>query len=91
MSAILKLSGVSKRFGSLLANDNLSMHLNEEIYAQLERITANGTTLIVVEQDIKQAMAVSDRVYCVREGRVVLEGRPPDLGRDEITKAYFGM
>ena|SRR5258708_4923404 len=29
MSAILKLSGVSKRFGSLLANDNLSMHLNE--------------------------------------------------------------
>ena len=29
MSAILKLSGVSKRFGSLVANDNLSMHLNE--------------------------------------------------------------
>jgi branched-chain amino acid transport system ATP-binding protein len=67
------------------------MHLNEEIDAQLERITANGTTLIVVEQDIKQAMAVSDRVYCVREGQLVLEDRPPDLGRDEITKAYFGM
>ena len=29
MSAILKLNGVSKRFGSLLANDNLSMHLHE--------------------------------------------------------------
>jgi len=79
----------------LLLCDEISLGLApviiKEIYAQLERITANGTTLIVVEQDIKQAMAVSDRVYCVREGRVVLEGRPPDLGREEITKAYFGM
>ncbi len=79
----------------LLLCDEISLGLApviiKEIYTQLERITANGTTLIVVEQDIKQAMAVSDRVYCVREGRVVLEGRPPDLGRDEITKAYFGM
>ena len=79
----------------LLLCDEISLGLApviiKEIYAQLERITANGTTLIVVEQDIKQAMAVSDRVYCVREGRVVLEGRPPDLGREEIAKAYFGM
>jgi branched-chain amino acid transport system ATP-binding protein len=79
----------------LLLCDEISLGLApviiKEIYAQLERITANGTTLIVVEQDIEQAMAVSDRVYCVREGRVVLEGRPPDLGREEITKAYFGM
>src|SRR5258708_27416465 len=79
----------------LLLCDEISLGLApviiKEIYAQLERISANGTSLIVVEQDIKQAMAVSDRVYCVREGRVVLEGRPPDLGREEITKAYFGM
>jgi branched-chain amino acid transport system ATP-binding protein len=79
----------------LLLCDEISLGLApviiRELYAQLERITANGTTLIVVEQDINQAMAVSDRVYCVREGRVVLEGRPPDLGREEITKAYFGM
>jgi len=79
----------------LLLCDEISLGLApvivKEIYAQLERITANGTTLIVVEQDIKQAMTVSDRVYCMREGRVVLEGRPPDLGREEVTKAYFGM
>jgi len=79
----------------LLLCDEISLGLApviiKELYAQLEYITANGTTLIVVEQDINQAMAVSDRVYCVREGRVVLEGRPPDLGREEVTKAYFGM
>jgi branched-chain amino acid transport system ATP-binding protein len=79
----------------LLLCDEISLGLApviiKELYAQLERITTNGTTLIVVEQDINQAMAVSDRVYCVREGRVVLEGRPSDLGREEVTKAYFGM
>jgi branched-chain amino acid transport system ATP-binding protein len=79
----------------LLLCDEISLGLApviiKELYAQLQRITAHGTTLIVVEQDINQAMAVSDRVYCVREGRVVLEGRPPDLGREEVTKAYFGM
>jgi branched-chain amino acid transport system ATP-binding protein len=79
----------------LLLCDEISLGLApviiKELYAQFERIVASGTTLVIVEQDIKQAMAVSDRVYCLREGRVVLEGRPPDLKREELTKAYFGM
>jgi branched-chain amino acid transport system ATP-binding protein len=79
----------------LLLCDEISLGLApliiKEIYAQLERISANGTTLVIVEQDIKRAMEVSDRVYCLREGRVVLEGQPRDLGREEMTKAYFGM
>ena len=54
-------------------------------------ITANGTTLAIVEQDINQAMAVADRVYCVREGRIVLAGPSVNLPREEITKAYFGI
>ena len=79
----------------LLLCDEISLGLApviiKEIYAQLERISAQGTTLLIVEQDIKRAMAVSDRVYCIREGRVVLDGRTRDLGREKITKAYFGM
>jgi branched-chain amino acid transport system ATP-binding protein len=79
----------------LLLCDEISLGLApviiKELYAQLGRITANGTTLIIVEQDIRQAMAVSDRVYCLREGRIALEGRPSNLSRDQITKAYFGV
>jgi branched-chain amino acid transport system ATP-binding protein len=79
---------------NLLLCDEISLGLApvviKEIYAQLERLTASGMTLIVVEQDIKQAMAVADRVYCLREGRVALEGRPADLSREQITAAYFG-
>jgi branched-chain amino acid transport system ATP-binding protein len=79
----------------LLLCDEISLGLApvivKELYSRFQRIAATGTTLVIVEQDIKQAMAVSDRVYCLREGRVVFEGRPPDLKREELTKAYFGM
>ena len=79
----------------LLLCDEISLGLAplviKEIYAQLERIIANGTSLIIVEQDIKQAMAIAGRVYCLREGRVVLEGRPAYLSREQVTKAYFGI
>ena len=79
----------------LLLCDEISLGLApviiKEIYAQLDRISVNGTSLIVVEQDIKQAMAIAKRVYCLREGRVALEGRSSDLDRDQITKAYFGI
>jgi branched-chain amino acid transport system ATP-binding protein len=79
----------------LLLCDEISLGLApvviKEIYARLERVKAGGTTLVVVEQDIQQAMAVADRVYCLREGRVALEGRPTDLSREQITAAYFGL
>jgi branched-chain amino acid transport system ATP-binding protein len=54
-------------------------------------IRAGGTSLIIVEQDIGQVMRASDRLYCLREGRVVLEGSAAALSRAAIAQAYFGM
>jgi branched-chain amino acid transport system ATP-binding protein len=61
-----------------------------DIYAALPRIKASGTSVIVVEQDIVQALQVADRVYCFQEGRLSLTGRPGDLSREQIHNAYFG-
>jgi branched-chain amino acid transport system ATP-binding protein len=61
-----------------------------DIYAALPQIKAEGTSVVLVEQDIVQAMKVSDRVYCFQEGRVSLEGRPGELTRAQIHRAYFG-
>jgi branched-chain amino acid transport system ATP-binding protein len=61
-----------------------------DIYAALPRIKAEGTSVVLVEQDIVQAMKVADRVYCFQEGRVSLAGRPGELTRDQIHRAYFG-
>src|SRR3954454_21733422 len=61
-----------------------------DIYAALPRIKAEGTSVVLVEQDIAQAMKVADRVYCFQEGRLSLTGRPRDLTRDQIHRAYFG-
>jgi branched-chain amino acid transport system ATP-binding protein len=79
----------------LLMCDELSLGLApiviRDIYATLPAIKAEGTSVILVEQDIVQAMSVADRVYCFQEGRMSLTGRPADLTRDEIHNAYFGM
>jgi branched-chain amino acid transport system ATP-binding protein len=61
-----------------------------DIYAALPRIKANGASVILVEQDIVQALAVADRVYCFQEGRVALTGRPSELRAETIHAAYFG-
>ena len=61
-----------------------------DIYAALPRIKESGTSVIIVEQDIVQALRVADRVYCFQEGRLSLTGRPRELSRDQIHNAYFG-
>lgn len=61
-----------------------------DIYAALPKIKANGTSVVLVEQDIVQALQVADRVYCFQEGRMVLTGRPAELTREAIHNAYFG-
>ena len=61
-----------------------------DIYAALPRIRETGASMVVVEQDIGQAMKVADRVHCMMEGRITLSGRPSDLSRDAIHAAYFG-
>ena len=61
-----------------------------DIYAALPQIRAEGTSVVLIEQDIVQAMKVADRVYCFQEGRLSLEGRPGELTREQIHRAYFG-
>lgn len=61
-----------------------------DIYNAIPAIRAEGTSIVLVEQDIVQALAVADRVYCLQEGRVSLAGRPDELTREQIHTAYFG-
>ena len=61
-----------------------------DIYSVLPQIKAEGTSVVLVEQDIVQAMKVADRIYCFQEGRLSLSGRPRELTREEIHRAYFG-
>jgi branched-chain amino acid transport system ATP-binding protein len=79
----------------LLLCDEISLGLApivvRDIYGALPTIRAEGTSLVIVEQDISQAMAVADRVYCFQEGRVTLSGRPTDFTPETIHEAYFGL
>jgi branched-chain amino acid transport system ATP-binding protein len=79
----------------LLLCDEISLGLApiviRDIYAALPKIKAQGTAIVIVEQDIVQALAVADRVYCFQEGRMALSGRPAELTREAIHAAYFGL
>jgi len=79
----------------LLLCDEISLGLApiviRDIYAVLPRVKAQGTSLLIVEQDIIRALSVADRVYCFQEGRVTLSGHPQDLTKDAIHAAYFGV
>jgi branched-chain amino acid transport system ATP-binding protein len=79
----------------LLLCDEISLGLApiviREIYARLPAIVAGGLSLVIVEQDIVQALRVARHVYCLQEGRVALEGQASTLTRERIAAAYFGM
>ena len=79
----------------LLLCDEISLGLApiviRDIYAVLPGVKAQGTSLLIVEQDIIRALSVADRVYCFQEGRVTLSGHPQDLTKDSIHAAYFGL
>lgn len=80
---------------SVLLCDELSLGLApiviREIYAAFPTIRDAGTALVVVEQDIGQALKIATRVHCMMEGRITLSGRPSDLDRAAIHDAYFGV
>jgi branched-chain amino acid transport system ATP-binding protein len=79
----------------VLLCDELSLGLApiviREIYAAMPSITAEGMTVVIVEQDISVAQRVSQRLYCFQEGRVSLQGESDALTREQISQAYFGM
>jgi branched-chain amino acid transport system ATP-binding protein len=79
----------------LLLCDEISLGLApivvREIYARLPTILAEGTSIVIVEQDIVQALKAAQHVYCLQEGRVALAGAAQSLTRETISAAYFGV
>ena len=63
----------------------------KSIYQNLPKVIQKGMSAIVVEQDISKALEISNRVYCLQEGRIALFGDTKKLTRQEISKAYFGI
>ena len=79
----------------LLLLDEVSLGLApvvvEGVYRSLATLIEAGATILLVEQDLSRAMSVADRVACMLEGRIVLEGNRGELTREQVTEAYFGL
>jgi branched-chain amino acid transport system ATP-binding protein len=79
----------------VLLLDELSLGLApivvRRIYEQLLELLGTGVTILVVEQDVSQAVRVASHIHCLLEGRTTLRGRPGEFTPDEIEGAYFGL
>jgi branched-chain amino acid transport system ATP-binding protein len=70
----------------------LSPLITSEVFAAIRRINAEGTAVLLVEQNVALAMAMASRAYVLEEGRIVAEGAPQELlARPEIQRAYLGV
>ncbi|NRF67536.1 ABC transporter ATP-binding protein [Aquincola sp. S2] len=80
---------------SLLLLDEPSLGLSplvvQEVFAAIRRVNAEGTAVLLVEQNVAMAMRVADRAYVLEQGRMAAEGAPGELmQREEIRRAYLG-
>lgn len=79
----------------LILMDEISLGLApvivKDLYRVVQEIARQGTTVVIVEQDVTRSLRVADRVYCLLEGKVSLEGKPGELTHQEVTRAYFGV
>ncbi len=79
----------------VLLLDELSLGLApvivQRIYAMLPQILATGLTVLLVEQDVSQALRVASHLQCLLEGHTTLEGRPADVTPAQVEAAYFGL
>jgi branched-chain amino acid transport system ATP-binding protein len=66
--------------------------LVREIFDIIKKIREQGTTVLIVEQNVKQTLAIADRAYVLESGRVVMQGTGAALQNDEHVKtAYLGV
>jgi branched-chain amino acid transport system ATP-binding protein len=79
----------------MLLLDELSLGLApvvvRRIYGMLPQILATGLTVLLVEQDVSQALRVASHLQCLLEGHTTLEGRPADVTAEQVEAAYFGL
>ena len=69
----------------------LSPILVNEIFDIIQSVSASGTTVLLVEQNAKKALAIADRAYVLETGKISLDGNAKDLLNDDsIKKAYLG-
>jgi branched-chain amino acid transport system ATP-binding protein len=70
----------------------LAPRLVAEIFAQIAALKAQGTTILLVDQNARAALAIADRGYVMETGRIVLSGAAAELLRDpQVQQAYMGL
>lgn len=70
----------------------LAPRMVSEVFGLVQSLRQQGITVLLIEQNVRQALEIADRVYVLENGRVVVEGVGAELlGSDYVRRAYLGM
>jgi branched-chain amino acid transport system ATP-binding protein len=80
---------------SYLLCDEISLGLSpvavDAVYGLLGKVRGEGVAIVLVEQNVRRALAASGRYYCMQKGRIVLEGQSREADYTRVATAYFGV
>jgi len=73
-------------------SSGLAPILMMEVFVVIKKLREQGTTILLVEQNVQRALEIADRAYVLENGRVALEGKGKELLQEELVrKAYLGL
>jgi branched-chain amino acid transport system ATP-binding protein len=80
----------------ILMIDELSLGLTPvlvlDLFQTMRRLQADGLTMLLVEQNVQMALAISDYTYVLADGRVELEGPSREIAKNaQVREAYLGI
>ena len=70
----------------------LAPKLVKEVFAFVKEINKTGVTILLVEQNVKETLALADRAFIIQDGKTTISGNSEELmGNDDVRKAYLGI
>ena len=70
----------------------LSPLLVEQMFDLIKKISDNGLTVLLVEQNVTQSLSIADRAYVIEEGAIAISGLSKDLLKNaELKRSYLGL
>ena len=72
--------------------DPMAIKMVKELFKSIVAMNEQGITILLVEQNIRNALEIADRAYLLENGRITMEGAPDQfLENDHVKKAYLGL
>lgn len=69
----------------------LAPKVSEKVFESIRKLRAGGRSILMVDQNVKKTLEIADRIYILREGRIVLHSYAESVTEEDVIEAFFGV